>query len=75
MRTERIVLVATAILALAVASHAQVADRADVQLQAAIKQELVEGDLQGAIKQYQAIASTYRQSNRAVAAKALLHEA
>jgi tetratricopeptide (TPR) repeat protein len=44
-------------------------DRAEVALQAAIKKETIDGDLKGAIEQYQRIAQS---TNRAVAAKALL---
>jgi Tol biopolymer transport system component len=44
-------------------------DRAEVALQAAIKKETIDGDLKGAIEQYQKIAQS---TNRAVAAKALL---
>ena len=44
-------------------------DSADVALQAALRTEVVDGDLQGAIQQYEAIA---RGSNRAAAATALL---
>ena len=44
-------------------------DRAEVALQAAIKTETIDGDLKGAIAQYQKIAQS---QNRAVAAKALL---
>jgi len=43
--------------------------RTDVQLQAAINKETVEGDLKGAIEQYKKIAQS---SDRAVAAKALV---
>ncbi len=45
-------------------------DRPEVALQAAIKKEAVDGDLKGAIEQYRKIAQS---SNRAVAAKALVH--
>jgi Tol biopolymer transport system component len=44
-------------------------DRAEVALQAAIKTETIDGDLKGAIAQYQKIAQS---PNRAVAAKALV---
>jgi Tol biopolymer transport system component len=49
-------------------------DRADVLLQAAMKTETVDGDLKGAIKLYGVIATRYK-SDRAVAAKALVHMA
>ena len=48
---------------------AQKGDRADLQLQAAINKEVVEGDLKGAIEQYRKVAQS---SNRTVAAKALV---
>ncbi len=43
-------------MALTLTVDAQVKDRAEVLLQAAIKQELVEGDLKGAIEQFKKIA-------------------
>jgi Tol biopolymer transport system component len=46
-------------------------DRAEVQLQAAIKKEVFDGDLKGAIEQYKKIVSSYG-NNHAVAAKALV---
>lgn len=49
---------------------AQVKDRAEVQLQAAIKLQLVEGDLKGAITQFKKLSED---SNPEVAALALLH--
>jgi Tol biopolymer transport system component len=49
---------------------AQKSDRAEMQLQAAINKEVVEGDLKGAIEQYKKIAQG---ANRPVAAKALVH--
>ena len=72
MTGQRIVLSIAAVAALTLAVHAQVRDRAEVLLQAAIKQELVDGDLEGAIRQYQALVSTYGKTNRPVAAQALL---
>jgi len=44
-------------------------DRAEVALQAAIKKEMVDGDLKGAIEQYKKIAQS---GNRAAAARALV---
>lgn len=49
----------------------QQANRAEVMFEAASKKELVDGDLKGAIEQYQKIVATYG-SNRAAAAKALV---
>src|SRR5438034_7798622 len=49
-------------------------DRADVLLQSAMKKETVDGDLNGAIKQYGAIVTKYK-SDRAVTAIALVHMA
>lgn len=54
---------------LAILTAGQGADRAEVQLQAAIKKETFDGDLKGAIEQYKKLADS---SNRAVAAKALV---
>jgi Tol biopolymer transport system component len=51
---------------------AQTADQADVQLKAAIKKEVVDGDLKGAITEFQRIVNTPGVS-RAVAASALVH--
>jgi len=53
-------------------STAQTIDRAEIQLQAAIHKETIEGDLKGAIEQYQKILTAGGLS-RAAAAKALLH--
>lgn len=50
--------------------NAQVKDRAEILLQAAIKQELVEGDLKGAIEQFKTIAQNSRPE---VAVEALVH--
>jgi Tol biopolymer transport system component len=46
-----------------------------IDLQAAIRKEAVEGDLNGAIKQYAAIVSKYSKTDRAIAATALVHMA
>ena len=50
--------------------NAQVKNRAEILLQAAIKQELVEGDLKGAIEQFKTIAQNSRPE---VAVEALVH--
>jgi Tol biopolymer transport system component len=47
----------------------------DVELQAAIRKETVDGDLNGAIKQYAAIVAKYSKTDRAVAAMAIVHMA
>jgi Tol biopolymer transport system component len=49
-------------------------NRADVDLQGAIRTETVDGDLQKAVRQYQAIVSTHA-SDRAIVAAALVHMA
>ena len=68
-------LILATVLAAALAVHAAPGDdRADVLLQAAMKKETVDGDLNGAIKQYGAIVAKYK-SDRAVAAMALVHMA
>ena len=71
--------VAASILALAALSvtwapraQAQSADRAEASLQAAQHAELVEGDLERAIRMYRDIART-QASNRSVAARALVY--
>src|SRR6187200_911998 len=72
MRKIATVLVVTGVLLAAVA--AQQKRQQDIDLQKAIRTETVDGDLNGAIKQYGAIASKYK-SDRAVAATALVHMA
>lgn len=81
MTGRKTIALAAGLLALALTLDAQVPvnpvnnvnrDRAEVLLQAAIKQELVEGDLKGAIEQFQKIAQS---SSPEVAAQALLHMA
>jgi len=57
------------VVTLIVTLDAQVRDRPEVLLQAAIKQELVDGDLAGAIEQFKQLAGS---SNPAVAAEALV---
>lgn len=52
---------------------AQSSRTAAVQLKAAENKEQVEGDLKGAIKQYEAIVTKYGKTDRAVAAMALVH--
>ena len=71
IRKLSFVLVATALLAV-VNLDAQKPDPAAVMLEAARQKEIVEGDLNAAIKQYLAIASTYGKANRPAAAQALL---
>lgn len=64
-------------LSLSAVAHiaAQQSDRAALLLQAAEQKDKVEGDLAAAIKQYQALASQYAKTNRALAAQALLRMA
>src|SRR5437870_976036 len=47
----------------------------EIELQAAIRQETVDGDLQGAIKRFSAIVAKYGKTDRAVTATALVHMA
>jgi len=63
-------IVVSAVLALP-AAVAQKAEQADVQLKAAIKKEVVDGDLKGAIERYQQIITKFG-SDRPVVAKALV---
>jgi len=72
MTGPRVIVLTAGLLALALTLDAQVEDRPEVLLQAAIKQELVEGDLKGAIEQFKKIAQN---SSPEVAAQALLHMA
>lgn len=66
------------ILTLAAAACLIAADSSDsakVMMEAARKKEVVDGDLNGAIKQYAAIAAKYAKTDRATAAMALVYEA
>jgi Tol biopolymer transport system component len=63
-----------AALLLAASGLAQQRRQPDIDLQAAIRKETIEGDLNGAIKQYAAIVAKYT-SDRAVVAMALVHMA
>src|SRR5687767_10756293 len=47
-------------------------DKADVQFQAALHAEMVEGDLEGAIRQYKKVIADHEKSNKTVTAKALV---
>ena len=62
---------AVTILAVALMAGAQTKDDAEKSLKAAKNAELVDGDLNAALKQYRAIVTKYRQ-DRAVVAKALV---
>lgn len=75
--THRFLVVFTLALALTTAALAGApqADRAALRLEAAAQKATVEGDLAGAIKEYEAIVSAYSQTNRPVAAQALLRVA
>ena len=63
---------ASALVWLMVGVQAQQSDSPTIQLEAARQRAEVEGDLAGAIRQFEAIAVRYASSNRAVAAQALL---
>jgi Tol biopolymer transport system component len=67
---RREILLIAALVASMPTANAQVKDRAEMLLQAAIKQEVIEGDLNGAIEQFKTIA---RNSRPEVAAEALVH--
>lgn len=71
MKVWTLALVLTVFVAASLAVG-QTADRVEVLLKAAMHQELVDGDLEAAIEQYQAIVARAG-GNRDVAAKALLH--
>ena len=67
------ILAATAIVALSIApAVAQKAPQAQIMLEAAKQKEMLQGDLDGAIKQYQAIVDQFGKTDRAAAARALL---
>src|SRR5687768_4956182 len=66
--------IVTAILAAVLAASAQTGEAAR-QLNAARNAELVDGDLNAAIKQYAAIVSKYAKTDRAVTAMAMVHMA
>ena len=72
MTGRKEILLIAGLVALTLTVNAQVKDRAELLLQAAIKQELVEGDLKGAIDQFKKIAENSRPD---VAAEALMHMA
>lgn len=58
-------------IAVSLALRAQAPNRAEVQLQAAINKETVEGDLEAAIDMYRKVAADHR-TNRGAASRALL---
>src|SRR5687767_4433484 len=66
--------IAAAIL-LTGSAAAQQRKQQDIDLQAAIRKETIDGDLNGAIKQYAAIVSKYVKSDRAVTAMAMVRMA
>src|SRR4030042_3534277 len=70
MRTILAILLMTGALAIGIGSGQQ-KDQAEVDLQAAIRMETVEGDLKGAIEQYKTIAAQPG-AGRATVASALL---
>ena len=74
MRTYTARLLGTALLIAAAIGVAQQRKQQDIDLQAAIRKETVEGDLNGAIKQYSAIVSKYK-ADLAAVAMALVHMA
>ena len=72
LATLTLVTFAMILLAAQSAVTAQVRDRGEAALKAAMDKELIEGDLKGAIEQYKKIAES---KDRALAAKALVHMA
>lgn len=63
---------ASVFVTLIVGIHAQQPDRALIELEAARQKAEIEGDLAGAIRLFETIATKYASSNRAAAAQALL---
>ena len=78
MRTRILMLVAV-VVGLVTLSGAVAAQRSDPAAQALLRtatdKEIVDGDLRGAITQYQAIVNRYGRTDRATAAQALLRTA
>lgn len=72
MRLQLTALMLALVTAVAVVAAGQ-AGSAQVALEAARKIEVVDGNLNAAITQYQAIVDKYAKTNRAVAATALMH--
>lgn len=73
MNTMKLLLVALALgTAMMAPAAAQKSDGGRAMLEAAKQKELVEGNLPAAIRQYQAIVDKYKQTDRAVAADALV---
>ncbi len=70
MTGRRQILLIVGLMTWTLTVNAQVKDRAEILLQAAIKLELVEGNLKGAIEQFKKIAQNSRPE---VAAEALVH--
>ncbi len=64
-----------ALVAVAVTFVAAQSDTARTMLEAARKAEVVDGDLNGAIKRYQAIVAQYAKTDRALVATALVRMA
>ena len=60
------------VICMAPFASAQKPGRADVALEAAAKKEMVDGDLKGAIEQYQKVIAEFSSTDRASAAKALV---
>ncbi|MBP1778188.1 MAG: hypothetical protein H6Q86_4199, partial [candidate division NC10 bacterium] len=60
------------VICMAPFASAQKPGRADVALEAAAKKEMVDGDLKGAIEQYQKVIAEFSTTDRASAAKALV---
>jgi Tol biopolymer transport system component len=70
-----IVAVAAVLLGAESVITAQIQGRAQAALKAAMDKEVIDGDLKGAIEQYRRVADTYRRTDPATAAQALLRMA
>jgi len=75
MKQETMTTIGLAALLFAGSIRAQQPRQPEIDLQAAIRTQTVDGDLNAAIEQYEAIASNYGETNRAVAADALIRMA
>src|SRR5437016_5701089 len=72
---KRVLLILAMAVLLFAPAHARQSGKGDAErlLKAAQNTELVDGNPQAAIKQYQAIVAKYGKTDRAVAASALIH--
>ena len=75
MKQKAMTRIGLAVLLLAGIIQAQQPRQPEIDLHAAIRTQTVDGNLEAAIEQYEAIVSKYGESSRAVAAEALVRMA